>query len=328
MFPPGETVIAAGQGLERAILLDSQNVNVVFVSHIHIAHTASDPVVKRRNLVDGVFVRQLDIIKYIPCAQAGRKAFRAVPFRIDDLVRAVAQQQLGVDILRGLGDHARRAHVLEHGGNQQAAGEIRPDADKTEIDLTNDMVSGFDNTVLGKRTLTVTVGGLTTTFEVEVIERTVTSVSVENGKLAKHYSDGTTEETPLMDGTISDFMTSETGEKTMTLASENPCVVAYKDADGNYVALKTTANEDGSYSYVVPEEVTEVMVAVKGDLDGDGRINMKDLAQLRRNMAEGTVEGGLEQLLIDFNGDGVVNMKDMGILRRYLAGGYGVELGW
>ena len=201
-------------------------------------------------------------------------------------------------------------------------------ADKTEIDLTNDMVSGFDNTVLGKRTLTVTVGGLTTTFEVEVIERTVTSVSVENGKLAKHYSDGTTEETPLMDGTISDFMTSETGEKTMTLASENPCVVAYKDADGNYVALKTTANEDGSYSYVVPEEVTEVMVAVKGDLDGDGRINMKDLAQLRHNMAEGTVEGSLKQLIIDFNGDGVVNMKDMGILRRYLAGGYGIALEW
>ena len=201
-------------------------------------------------------------------------------------------------------------------------------ADKTEIDLTNDMVSGFDNTVLGKRTLTVTVGGLTTTFEVEVIERTVTSVSVENGKLAKHYSDGTTEETPLMDGTISDFMTSETGEKTLTLTSENACVAAYKDADGNYVALKAVANEDGSYSYVVPEEVTEVMVAVKGDLDGDGRINMKDLAQLRHNMAEGTVEGSLKQLIIDFNGDGVVNMKDMGILRRYLAGGYGIALEW
>ena len=92
--------------------------------------------------------------------------------------------------------------------------------------------------------------------------------------------------------------------------------------------MKTTANEDGSYSYVVPEEVTEVMVAVKGDLDGDGRINMKDLAQLRHNMAEGTVEGSLKQLIIDFNGDGVVNMKDMGILRRYLAGGYGIALEW
>ena len=197
-----------------------------------------------------------------------------------------------------------------------------------ELELTAAMVSGFDNTILGKQTLTVTVGGLTTTFEVEVVERAVTFVAVENGKLVKHYTDGTTEEAPLKDGAISDFAISETGEKTLTLTSENACVAAYKDADGNYVALKAVANEDGSYSYVVPEEVTEVTVAVKGDLDGDGRINMKDLAQLRRNMAEGTVEGGLEQLLIDFNGDGVVNMKDMGILRRYLAGGYGVELGW
>ena len=197
-----------------------------------------------------------------------------------------------------------------------------------ELELTAAMVSGFDNTILGKQTLTVTIGGLTTTFEVEVVERAVTFVAVENGKLVKHYTDGTTEETPLKDGAISDFAISETGEKTLTLTSENACVAAYKDADGNYVALKAVANEDGSYSYVVPEEVTEVTVAVKGDLDGDGRINMKDLAQLRRNMAEGTVEGGLEQLLIDFNGDGVVNMKDMGLLRRYLAGGYGVELGW
>ena len=197
-----------------------------------------------------------------------------------------------------------------------------------ELELTAAMVSGFDNTILGKQTLTVTVGGLTTTFEVEVVERTVISVAVENGKLVKHYTDGTTEETPLKDGAISDFAISETGEKTLTLTSENACMAAYKDADGNYVALKAVANEDGSYSYVVPEEVTEVTVAVKGDLDGDGRINMKDLAQLRRNMAEGTVEGGLEQLLIDFNGDGVVNMKDMGLLRRYLAGGYDIELGW
>ena len=44
--------------------------------------------------------------------------------------------------------------------------------DVEEIDLIADMVSGFDNTALGKQTLTVTISGLTTTFEVEVIERT------------------------------------------------------------------------------------------------------------------------------------------------------------
>ena len=197
-----------------------------------------------------------------------------------------------------------------------------------ELNLTAAMVSGFDNTVLGKQTLTVTVGGLTTAFEVEVVERAVTSVAVENGKLVKHYTDGTTEETPLKDSAISDFAISETGEKTLTLASENACVAAYKDADGNYVALKAVANEDGSYSYVVPEEVTEVTVAVKGDLDGDGLINMKDLARLRHDMADGTGEDGLTGLIIDLDGDGIVNMKDMGLLRRYLAGGYDIELGW
>ncbi len=202
------------------------------------------------------------------------------------------------------------------------------DSGETEVNLTAAMVSGFDNTVLGKQTLTVTVGGLTTTFEVEVVERAVTSVAVENGKLVKHYTDGTTEETPLKDGSISDFAISETGEKTLTLSSENACVAAYKDADGNYVALKAVANEDGSYSYVVPEEVTEVTVAVKGDLDGDGLINMKDLARLRHDMADGTGEDGLTRLIIDLDGDGIVNMKDMGLLRRYLAGGYDIELGW
>ena len=41
------------------------------------------------------------------------------------------------------------------------------------IDLTADMVSGFDNTKVGKQTLTVTYQGKTTTFEVEIIAVTV-----------------------------------------------------------------------------------------------------------------------------------------------------------
>ena len=41
------------------------------------------------------------------------------------------------------------------------------------IDLTTDMVNGFDNTKIGKQTLTVTYQGKTTTFEVEIIAVTV-----------------------------------------------------------------------------------------------------------------------------------------------------------
>ena len=189
-----------------------------------------------------------------------------------------------------------------------------------ELNLTAAMVSGFDNTVLGKQTLTVTVGGRTTTFEVEVVERAVTSVAVENGKLVKHYTDGTTEETPLKDGAISDFAISETGEKTLTLTSENACVAAYKDADGNYVALKAVANEDGSYSYVVPEEVTEVTVAVKGDLDGDGQVSAKEARQILKASAEAGSLTGLQFLCADLDGDGVISAREARISLKASAG--------
>lgn len=39
-----------------------------------------------------------------------------------------------------------------------------------EIDLTVDMVSGFDNTKVGKQTLTVSYGGFTDTFEIKIID--------------------------------------------------------------------------------------------------------------------------------------------------------------
>ena len=189
-----------------------------------------------------------------------------------------------------------------------------------ELELTAAMVSGFDNTVLGKQTLTVTVGGLTTTFEVEVVERAVTSVAVENGKLVKHFSDGTTEETPLADGTISDFVTSETGEKTLTLASENACVAAYKNADGKYVALSAVTNEDGSYSYVVPEGVNEVTVAVKGDLDGDGQVSAKEARQILKASAEAGSLTGLQLLCADLDGDGVISAREARISLKASAG--------
>ena len=42
-----------------------------------------------------------------------------------------------------------------------------------EIDLTEDMVSGFDNSVVGPQTLTVAYGGFTVTFEIEIVSRIV-----------------------------------------------------------------------------------------------------------------------------------------------------------
>ena len=64
----------------------------------------------------------------------------------------------------------------------------------------------------------------------------------------------------------------------------------------------------------------------RGDVNGDGKINAKDVTSLRRYLAGGY---GLtvNDAAADVNGDGKVNAKDVTTLRRYLAGGYGITLG-
>jgi hypothetical protein len=46
------------------------------------------------------------------------------------------------------------------------------------VDLTADMVSGFDNTVVGTQTLTVTYGGFTDSFEIEIVAKPDTTISI------------------------------------------------------------------------------------------------------------------------------------------------------
>ena len=67
---------------------------------------------------------QLNVAENMVGGIADGRPLRQLLFRVGDRVRAVAQQQLGMHVPRGLGDHARRAHLLEHGGDQQAAGEV------------------------------------------------------------------------------------------------------------------------------------------------------------------------------------------------------------
>ena len=74
--------------------------------------------------------------------------------------------------------------------------------------------------------------------------------------------------------------------------------------------------------------VTAELQAMKprGDLNGDGMRNAKDVTLLRRCLAGGygiAVEDGAA----DVNADTVVSAKDVTVLRRFLAGGYGIAAG-
>ena len=96
----------------------------------------------------------------------------------------------------------------------------------------------------------------------------------------------------------------------------------------------TKVNTDGSeyeeYSatftnHAFETQINIVPVVRKGDVNGDGVINSKDVTVLRRYIA-----GGWNVKIIeansDINGDGTINAKDVTLLRRYLAGGWGVAL--
>ncbi len=68
----------------------------------------------------------------------------------------------------------------------------------------------------------------------------------------------------------------------------------------------------------------EIPTVKYGDVNDDGSIDLKDVTELRRALADWDVTVNAEAA--DVNKDGSLDLKDLVILRRYLAGGWGVSL--
>ena len=78
-----------------------------------------------------------------------------------------------------------------------------------------------------------------------------------------------------------------------------------------------------------PADAAEISVTdsriSKGDVNGDGTVNLKDVVMIRRYIAGGW-NVTINESIADVNGDGNVNLKDVVMIRRYIAGGWNVEL--
>ncbi|MCR5206114.1 MAG: dockerin type I repeat-containing protein [Lachnospiraceae bacterium] len=75
-----------------------------------------------------------------------------------------------------------------------------------------------------------------------------------------------------------------------------------------------------------PFEITDISGSkVKlGDVNGNGDVNMKDVAILRRYLTGGW-NITIDMEAADVDGDGIVSPKDVTVLKRYFAGGWGIE---
>jgi hypothetical protein len=72
-------------------------------------------------------------------------------------------------------------------------------------------------------------------------------------------------------------------ENTFTVASDNDvaCVVLVKKADGTYQKLTATTGENGKHSFTATLAADDsIVVALKGDVSGDGVIGMEDATQV------------------------------------------------
>ena len=113
----------------------------------------------------------------------------------------------------------------------------------------------------------------------------------------------------------------------VTVTHGSACKVGYL-MNGKYIAISATANGDGSYSFTAPEGVTEVRIAVTGDVNGDGVLTAEDKnlinnALLGYDGAELTAEAAFAA---DVNGDGAVKNSDKTRLNAAMLGK--IELAW
>ena len=152
------------------------------------------------------------------------------------------------------------------------------------IDMTSEMVSGFDNTKVGENTITVTYGGKTATFKVQIVKAKVI-FKLENGTIIseKEYLIGDTVEIPA----------------DPTLPPES----------GSYVFAgwdrEVVTTCDGNAVYIAKFKLQEKT----GDVNGDGFINDRDvLYLLDHTLFSSTypIKG-----TGDMNGDGFVNDRDV-----------------
>ena len=111
------------------------------------------------------------------------------------------------------------------------------------VTVTSDMVSGFDSSVAGTQTLTVTYEDCTVNFDVEVIENSVSNINILNYpsktsyyvgeeldvsglEIEAVYSDGSTSVVTVTSDMVSGFDSSVAGTQTLTVTYED-CTVTF-----------------------------------------------------------------------------------------------------
>ncbi len=115
--------------------------------------------------------------------------------------------------------------------------------------------------------------------------------------------------------------------QTVTVTHNLACKVGYEGTDGKYVAINASVNANGGYDFTVPDGVSKVVVVVKGDVNGDGKVTMAD-STIIKNIYLGNIKNlSVVQLFAsNVNADNKITMADSTIAKNVYLGN--IDLLW
>ena len=116
-------------------------------------------------------------------------------------------------------------------------------------------------------------------------------------------------------------------DRRVTVVSDQPCRVGYFDEEsGSYVPINATVNIlDGGYNFMVPEGINKVVVVVKGDTNGDGRLSNADSTKLKAAIKGMAELDGVKSFASDINNDNKLSNADSTKLKAVVKGMSHVE---
>ena len=200
----------------------------------------------------------------------------------------------------------------------------------TNKNVTGYTVAGADTLSAGQKTVTVTWndplgGSFSKTFVITVVDPTPVLVSLAAVSLPEKttYFVGEEFETEglAVEGTYVKKIISNGTVKDETYTSAIPArdlVISGFDSTEEGTCTVTVGYGGLSASFEI--EVVKRVTALKGDADGNGDVNMKDVLLCRKIIAGAEGDGAVVFENADMNDDGDINMKDILAIRKMIAG--------
>ena len=132
-----EAVIRADVRVDLVVMLDGDDVDLIFAADIQAGQRLTDPCGLNGKLIDGIVCCQGNEIKDVVRIVAHGELFGDLALRADDLIRTDLAQEVCLNVLLGLRDDHARAELLEQGRDDKRGLEVLADGDEANVEIVD-----------------------------------------------------------------------------------------------------------------------------------------------------------------------------------------------